>query len=202
MTSRRQTALVMLTLAVTALLVSALGLPGAARLLVVADALTSADALYVFPGGVPERAACAADLFADGIAPQVVLSGERVQPELDALGIALTDADVNARILSRRGVPGPALVVLREGTSTWEDAQALRRWALDRPGINRVIAVTSPHHSRRARRALQRTFHDTGVDVRVWPCPSRMASDWWRHEETLLQVVDEYVKLAYYALVY
>ncbi len=202
MTGRRRALLVVFTIAVTGLLVSTLGLPGAARLLVVADSLASADALYVFPGGVPERAACAAELFADGIAPRVVLSGERIQPELDALGIALTDADVNAQILSRRGVPSRALVVLREGTSTWEDGQALRRWAQGRPGVQRVIAVTSPAHSRRARRVLQRAFEGTGVDVRLWPCPSSIVPDWWRHEETLLQVVDEYVKLAYYALVY
>jgi hypothetical protein len=29
-----------------------------------------------------------------------------------------------------------------------------------------------------------------------------MADDWWRHEESLLQVTNEYLKLAFYTLAY
>jgi hypothetical protein len=38
--------------------------------------------------------------------------------------------------------------------------------------------------------------------VRVHPCPGTMADDWWRHEESLLQVTNEYLKLAFYTLAY
>jgi uncharacterized SAM-binding protein YcdF (DUF218 family) len=170
--------------------------------LVVADAVAPADALYVFPGGIPGRAECAARLFDQGIADMIVVTGERIRPELEAIGLPLTDADLNARILSREGVPGNAISVLREGTSTWEDGQALRRWSQQHQGIRRLVAVTSPHHSRRARRVLRSLFRDSGVEVAMHPCPATIASHWWRDETTLLRVTNEYIKLAYYAIAY
>jgi uncharacterized SAM-binding protein YcdF (DUF218 family) len=177
-----------------------LALRAAAGVLVAADPVAPADALFLFPGEVPRRARCTAALFAAGVAPRVVASGGRVSPLLAAAGLPLTDAELNARLLRQLGVPGDAVAVVNEGTSTREDAAALRRWANGRAGLRRIVAVTSPAHSRRARRTLRRAFADTAVDVRVHACPDGVAADWWRHEDTLLQVTNEYLKLAYYAL--
>jgi uncharacterized SAM-binding protein YcdF (DUF218 family) len=92
--------------------------------------------------------------------------------------------------------------VLNAGTSTREDAQALRQWSEAGQGVGRVIAVTSPTHSRRARRTLRRVFRGTDIDVRVSACPPTLAPAWWRQEDTLVQVTDEYLKLLYYVIAY
>ena len=172
----------------------------APAMLIVADPVVHADALYVFPGAVPQRADCAAALYRDNVAPRVVVSGERIRPELEVLGLPLSDAEINARLLVRDGVPREAIVILNEGTSTWEDASALRRWVSTTPSIRRIAAVTSPTHSRRARRTLAKVFRDMPVEIAVQPCPSTIAPHWWRNEDDLLRVINEYIKLAYYTL--
>jgi uncharacterized SAM-binding protein YcdF (DUF218 family) len=180
-----------------------LSLEAIGRLLVVNDPMTTADAVYVFPGEVPRRAECAAQLVRAGVARRVVVSGGRVAPVLAALDLPLTDAEVNARLLRRHGVDGEVVTVLKEGTSTREDAEALRRWSENggRP-VGQVIAVTSPAHSRRAKRTLRQVFDGTGVEVRVAACPPALAPGWWRQEDTLVQVTDEVLKLLYYVIAY
>lgn len=176
-------------------------LGAAGRFLVVSDPVVPADALFVFPGEVPRRAGCAADMVRSGLARRVIVSGERVPPVLAAIGLPLSDAELNARLLREQGVAAEAIVVLNAGTSTQEDAQALRTWTAGQ-GVSRVIAVTSPTHSRRAKRTLRRVFGGSDVDVRVVACPSNVAPDWWRREDTLVQVTDEYLKLLYYVVAY
>lgn len=176
------------------------GLRFAGRFLVVEDPSTRSDVLYVFPGSVPGRAACAASLFRKGLAPTIVVTGERVRPELTVVGLPLSDAEVNARVLSQHGVPDNAIVIRSEGTSTWEDVHALHRWVTTQPAISAVTAVTSPHHTRRARRTLRSVFEGTDITVHMQPCPATVAADWWRHEDTVLRVINEYIKLTYYVL--
>lgn len=202
MKTMRPVILAALAVGLGATLVLPLGLHAAARFLVVVDPVGTGDVLYVFPGQVPQRAECAANLFRQHAAKGVVVTGERIRPELKVLGMPLTDAEINARVLAARGVPPHTITVLSEGTSTWEDAQALRQWALAQPDMRRVIAVTSPAHSRRARWVLRRVFRDSGIEVPVHPCPREMAPDWWRHEKTALRVINEYIKLAYYVVTY
>jgi uncharacterized SAM-binding protein YcdF (DUF218 family) len=200
MTRRRRAVITLAALGLGGALALPLGLRGMAAFLVVADPLVHSDALYVFPGAVPERASCAADLFRRGMAPTVVVTGERIRPELTVVGIPLSDAEINARVLAHEGLPRNAIVVRPEGTSTWEDAHALRAWAVEQAGLRRLTAVTSPQHARRARRTLHAAFRGTGIDVRVWPCPAALPADWWRREETVLPVINEFLKLTYYAV--
>lgn len=202
MTTIRPAVLAALAFALGTILALPWGLHAAARFLVVVDPLTVGDALYVFPGGVPQRAECAANLFQRHAANRVVVTGQRIQPELTVLDMPLSDAEINARVLTRHGVPPDAITILSEGTSTWEDAHALRRWAATQPDIRRVIAVTSPAHSRRARWVLRKVFRGSGIAVPVRPCPPEMTSHWWQHEETLIRVINEYIKLAYYVVSY
>ncbi len=180
-----------------ALLIVAYGTPS---WLVVVEPIANPDVLYVFPGGVPDRALCAAALFRGGVAPHVVVTGARIRPELRAIGQPLSDADINARILRDAGVPAEAISIVRQGTSTWEDALALREWARNRPGTRRILAITSPTHSRRARRTLARVLRDTGIGIGLTPCPARMPAPGWRDEDDLLRVINEYIKMAYYAI--
>jgi uncharacterized SAM-binding protein YcdF (DUF218 family) len=170
------------------------------RFLVVSDPVAPADALYVFPGEIPRRAGCAAELVRAGVARRVVVSGERIPPALAAIGVPLSDAELNARLLREQGIAPETIVVLNAGTSTQEDAEALRTWATAGQGVSRLIAVTSPTHSRRAKRTLGRVFSGTDVDVRVLACPPGLAPEWWRREDTLVQVTDEYLKLLYYVI--
>jgi len=189
-------------MAVSGVLAAPLALQAAGNFLVVSDPIAPADAVYVFPGEVPDRAGCGAELFRAGIAPKIVLSGEKIHPSLAAVGISLNDAQVNAHILQGLDVPMDAVTVLNEGTSTREDAEALRHWASGQVQVHRIVAITSPAHSRRAKQTLDAVFRGSPVEVRIRSCPEGLGPDWWHDEDSLLQVTNEYLKMLYYLLAY
>jgi uncharacterized SAM-binding protein YcdF (DUF218 family) len=186
------------------LLLIAAVVPWLPRLLTATDPLPAhADAIYVFAGDVPDRPRCAADLYARGIAPQVVFGGSRIAPELIAVDRPMADAAVNATIAMQAGMPIDAAVVLPEGTSTWEDVGVLRRWATTK-GARSIVAVTSPTHSRRARLVLGLITRVTPLQVAVYTCaePYEPASLWWLDEHPLIQVSNETLKLGLYLFRY
>jgi hypothetical protein len=162
-----------------------------------------ADAIFVFPGEAPERQRCAAELYRRGIAPRLMLSGGVVRAELAALGQPLTEGEIGARLLELAGVPRDAIILVPEGTSTWEDAWVLRRWAQE-SGARRIVAVTSPLHARRARRSLEIALAPLGIDVRLVACGQRLSTTraWWLEERPLIAVVNEAAKTLLYAVRY
>lgn len=179
-------------------------IPWLPRLLTDVDrAPARADALFVFAGDVPDRPRCAAELHARGVAPLVVFGGGRVAPELVAVERPMTDAAVNATIAMQAGLPIDAAVLLPEGSSTWEDAAVLRRWA-ETSGKRRIVAVTSPTHSRRAKLVLDLAARRAGLEIAVTSCADAPApgSLWWLEERPLVQVSSETLKLGLYTLRY
>lgn len=190
--------------ALVPLLLLAAAVPWLPQLLTASDPLPErADALYVFAGDVPARPLCAAELYARGVAPRVAFGGGRILPELEAVERPMTDAAVNATIALQAGVPIEATVVLPEGTSTWEDAAVLRRWA-ESQGLESVVAVTSPLHSRRARLVLDLVERATGVRIAVATCGETFApgSLWFLDERPSIQVNNETLKLGLYLVRY
>ena len=190
--------------AIVPFLLVAAALPWLPLLLDATDPLPAqADAMFVFAGDVPARPRCAAELYAKGVAPRVVFGGGRIAPELEAVERPMTDAAVDATIAMQAGVPIDATVVLPEGTSTWEDAGVLRRWA-EKGAARSVVAVTSPLHSRRARMTLDLVTRATGIRIAVVTCgePLSPGSLWWLDERPLVQVSNEALKLGLYVVRY
>ncbi len=129
------------------------------QILTVESGPVQADVIVVLGGGSGERAVRAAELFQQGAAPRVIVSGNG-------------DAAWNRRILVRRQVPPAAIELEPDSRSTRENATftiarlraAAKPVALvpDKPAPNvqvepkkprqktRVILVTSWWHSRRA----------------------------------------------------
>lgn len=162
-----------------------------------------ADAIYVLPGKLETRARCAARLFRAGHAPWLIFTGGRIRPELRALGFPLTEAEVGAEFATRAGVPPESQVVLPTARSTWEDAAALGRWARE-SGQRRIIAVTSPTHARRAGESLRLALAPLGGEVFVHTCETFYTprTRWWRYEQPLVEVNNEFLKLLLYTTQY
>lgn len=86
----------------------------------------------------------AAELYAEGIAPLVVVTGGKIP------GDTFTEAGAGADYLHSRGIPDDA--ILRETTSrnSWESLRASARFLKGR-GVERVVLVSDPFHSLRVR---------------------------------------------------
>lgn len=84
----------------------------------------------------------AIDLFRDGVAPLVVVTGGRQS------GDRVTEAKASADYLIARGVPDSAIRREVQGGDTWESLAAVSRF-LDRDGARDVVLVSDPYHSHR-----------------------------------------------------
>jgi uncharacterized SAM-binding protein YcdF (DUF218 family) len=142
---------------------------------VVDEPAERADAILVLGDDnyTGDRAAHAAELYREGLAPRVVASGRMLRPNKGL-------ADFIARDLEAHGVPSGSVVPLSShAANTREEAEALRDLVVHR-SWKKVIVVTSNYHTRRARFIFGRVF-PIGVTVHVSSAsdsefdPSR----WW-----------------------
>jgi uncharacterized SAM-binding protein YcdF (DUF218 family) len=178
----------------------------AGRFLEVGDALPSkADAIVIMAGSVPDRTLEAADLYAQGIAPRVVVTREEARSGAQALrerGVRIAENhDLSLAALAQLGVPPDAVVLLhRRSNSTESEANTIARWAC-RHGISRLVVVTSRAHARRARLILRNAL-GPGIALSLRPTrydPFR-GTRWWHVRRDAKFVWWEYEKLAHYWL--
>lgn len=207
----KRLAIVTVTVAALAAAVYALRVPllvWAGNQIVHADRLDQADAIVILGGGSVGRAVTAADLYADGYAPTVVLTMPPQDPvvaDLEQRGYAgqsLTEARVE--YLRGLGVTEDAVTVLSRIVSSTDDEAALvAEWAASR-AIARVIVVTDAYHSGRARLAFARALSALDIDLRVYPSPFGAfdPEGWWRDRAMLREGLFELQKLFYYRLMY
>jgi uncharacterized SAM-binding protein YcdF (DUF218 family) len=116
----------------------------------------------------------AVDLYADGTAPVVVVTGGN-QP-----GDRFTEAEASANYLVERGVPAAAIIEVGEGSTTLESVERARP-VMEGAGVERVALVTDPYHALRSRLILQ----DAGFDVDVAATPTSVVTGWNSFERAL-----------------
>jgi uncharacterized SAM-binding protein YcdF (DUF218 family) len=178
----------------------------AGRLVVEADPLVHADAIFVLGGTRLERALEAADLFREGFAPLIVISGGAPEPaeeSLGAMGISVpSEAEVARNILVRRlGLPAAAIEVLNQPLdNTAQEAAAISTEAHAR-GWTRLIVITDRAATRRAAYALRRVL---GSQVQVVARASRRddydPARWWATRDGIRETFYELPKLVAYWL--
>ena len=186
---------------VLALLLAMALIPLAGTFLVVADPLPArADAIVVLAGSVRDRTLEAAELYRSGIAPRVVVTREPLPRGSTALrdaGVELPEGDALARqALAGLGVPPSAIVTLRRRTqSTASEARTIARWACAR-GVRRLVVVTSPSHTRRARLILRRAL-GPGVALTMRPSKTNgfAGRRWFHVRRDAKEVLSEWQKL-------
>lgn len=97
-------------------------------------------------------------LYEDGRVPMIVVTGGA------AVGDRFTEAYSGLTYLKKQGVPEEDLVVVDDGSSTWESMAASGR-VLRRRGVDKVQLVSDPYHSFR----LEAIADEVGLDGKVSP---------------------------------
>jgi len=141
-----------------------------ARPLVVEPSLAHADAIVVLAAGIEpsgslsseslRRAVHGLQLFKRGFAPVILLSGPRGRSRAGR-----SEADARLDLALHWGVPADHIVVVSQGTTTWDETQAIAS-ALSARRASTALLVTSSLHMKRARAVLERR------GVTVLPAPS------------------------------
>ncbi len=84
------------------------------------------------------------DLFTDGLAPRVLVTGGRAD------GDRMSEATVGRQYLVGRGLPDTAVVVLPVGRNSRESVASAAEWLRDR-GLTSALLVSDPFHMARLR---------------------------------------------------
>src|SRR5260221_4856282 len=148
------------------------------QVLTVDSGPVKADVMVVLGGGYRERAERAAELFKQGAAPKIIVSGTG-------------DCNYNEHLLKTNGVPVSAIILECKSRTTRENAEfsiALLR----QMHAHRVIIVTSWYHSRRALAC----FGHFAPDMKFYSRPSYVGyvEDDWARRYVNGFVKSEYVK--------
>ena len=169
------------------------------RYLIVEDQLEKADAIIVLSGSAYERGLHGIALYQQGWAPRLVTTGGSLSYTLFSLGIKITEAEITAHTFILYDIPDTVFCTLDEGTSTYEEAAVLLRFA-QAEGMKKIIIVSSDFHTRRTTRVFRKRFRGSGIKVLVSAAPPLKydPEQWWKSEEGLIFVNNEYIKLLYY----
>jgi uncharacterized SAM-binding protein YcdF (DUF218 family) len=138
------------------------------------DGATAADAIIVLGAAqydgrpspvLQDRLDHALELYEEGLAPTVVLTGGRRE------GDRFTEATTGYNYLREHGVPDDALLKEVDGTSTWESLAASARFLIDR-GMTKVVLVTDGYHAKR----VGSIADELGLEASVSPSDSRLSA--------------------------
>lgn len=157
----------------------------------------------VIPGGQPiERGLFAAKLFHEGRVKHIVCLGGNYPKILRLTEDTCSEGRLSAVQLLMSGVPDSCISVLSEGTSTQEELKAFTSFIHEKPGT--VLMITSRFHTRRARRVLRKLLKgfERSFDVAGAPPLLFDENNWWRSEEGLITINNEYLKGLYYLYKY
>lgn len=136
------------------------------------DKLTSADAIVVVSGS-GDRLPHAVELYKQGFAPALILSGAAREGDISnalAMQIAATQS----------GVPEKAIILEERATNTYENAIYTKEIIVNK-NFRNVILVSSPYHQRRAYETFKAVLK--GKNIRLQNSPSSptywSAKHWW-----------------------
>lgn len=138
-----------------------------------------ADAIVVLGGGRDERPQRAAELFKQGAAPRILVSGKG-------------DCEADVQLLEKNGVPATVIIRENDSVNTYENAK-LSIPLLRNMGAHSAIIVTAWFHSRRALAC----FKHFAPDMQFYSRPSYLT-----YQPTISnrQDVSDYVRSEYIKL--
>lgn len=171
--------------------------------LVKQNPLEKSDAMFVLSGRPFERGIAAMNIFFDGYADSVICMGSTIPQDISALGYNYTEAELIKHFLCHRmQIPENVVITLLEGSSTYEESEAILEYAIEHK-LKKIIIVSSSFHTRRIQQTFRNKFEDKGIQIIVrGHAAKHKAQNWWKEEHELINVNNEYIKLMYYKLKY
>lgn len=159
------------------------------------------DVLVILGGNSYERGQAALRLDSLYNYAEIWCSGGNIPTAFLALDTLVTESELTARFLSEAGLRSERLNVLNGSTSTWEEAQAIRK-RCDSLQIPSITVLSSAFHTRRVDKVFKKAFagSETGVYTAAAPPLTYDLDAWWKSESGLIMVNNEYMKTLYYLI--
>ena len=167
--------------------------------LIVEDPLQKVDALVVLSGGGYDRGNEAVKIVNGGYTHHVICTGGNPVIELKVFGIDTLQSDMTAANLRRQSIPDSDITELRDGTSTKEESDIIADYC-QRHQIKKIIILSSKLHTHRVQEVFKNKLKKQGIEVIVRGAPNSRFDElqWWRDEDGLIAVNNEWIKRFYY----
>lgn len=156
---------------------------------------------FVLSGGSFERGNHAAAVFNSGQVGKIVCTGENQSPDLK---VFFTEKDILESTLTkiqitRMGVPDSLVLLLKKGTSTLEEADYILKYCKENR-IHKCMVLSSKFHTKRVKQVFKKKFEKQGIQICISGAPSSAYNEmeWWKSENGLITVNNEYIKQLYY----
>lgn len=149
-------------------------------------------------GGDPERYIYGVELYQKGFGSRLMLS---LNEEFNPL-LRRTNSEIVKEFALAQGIP-KSNVNIFSTSSTYEEAETTRK-LIDEKEIDSLLLVSSPFHMRRVSMTFNRVL-DSEVSTHFTMVPfekSNYQRSWWRDEDSISFVLQEYIKLGYYWVKY
>ena len=152
------------------------------------DNLTKADAIVVVSGD-GDRMKHAIDLYKQGFAPKLILSGAAKEGfTSNALAMHIE--------ASQSGIPKEAVITEEKAANTYENAVYTKEIVVSQ-GMRNVILVSSPYHQRRVYETFSSVF--SGTEVKFQNSPSIYSTwktdNWWKTKRESHLTQEETLKI-------
>lgn len=167
------------------------------------DSLQNVDVIFVLGGSAYDRGNEAAKIYHQGYAKYIVTTSGNIPDDLKALGIEYYESEITRLGILKNDVPDSCVLALKEATSTKEEAEVILKFCKTYE-VRSCIILSSIFHTRRVKSVFSKLLESEGIKVIIRGAPSSIYNEnkWWRYEQGMIMVNNEYVKLLYYALKY
>jgi len=173
------------------------------RFLIRETKLTQADAIFVLSGGPKDRGIKAAELYKEAWAPIIICTGENKPHDFQAMGMEIMECQITRNQIRRSDIPDDKIELIRYGTSTKEEADTILNYSLSM-NYDTIIIVSNKFHTRRIRLAMADRFSEKGIHLIIQGAPASSYDEkkWWKSENGLIALNNEYIKYWYYLIKY
>ena len=169
--------------------------------LVVEDEIENVEQAFVLSGGAFDRGNKAIELYHENKIEKIICVGGNVTPNFKALGIEMLESELTQIHILSGGIDSNHISIVPNGTSTLEESNVILEYCIEN-SIKEIVIISSKFHSKRISNVFKEKFENEGIEVLISGAPSSIYNEeeWWKSENGLIALNNEYVKLLYYLI--
>ena len=167
--------------------------------LIVEDPLQKVDAMVVLSGGGYDRGNEAVEIVHQGYTNKIICTGGNPVIELRVFNIDTLESDMTVANLKRQHIPDSIIVELRDGTSTKEEADIILNYCKQN-NLKKIMILSSKLHTHRVQEVFKKKLRQAGIETVVRGAHNSRFDEmlWWKDEDGLIAVNNEWLKRFYY----
>lgn len=158
---------------------------------------------FVLSGGAFDRGNEATFLFQEKKIGNIICTGENKPPDFKAINLEMLESEVTRKNIISQINDSAKVTLLKIGTSTLEESEIILEYCL-KHSLKECLIISSKFHTRRINNVFKKKFEKKGIQVFIKGAASSayVENEWWKSENGLIALNNEYIKLFYYFVKY